>query len=74
MAYYLDTFPDDGRTCPNCEGFGRVAVTTGASRSDGSRVIVFTNCLGCNGLGWLSIELITDIYNAAIARREASRV
>lgn len=74
MAHSTELFPDDGRMCPNCEGFGRAAVTVGTRHDDGSRVIVFINCIGCNGLGRLPVQLIEDVYNAAIARRVVDRV
>jgi len=74
MAHFTEHFPADGRVCPNCEGFGRAAVTTGARHEDGSRVVVFDNCIACNGLGYLPLQLIIDVYNAAIAHREAARV
>ena len=74
MAHYTELIPDDGRMCPNCWGFGRAAVTVGTRHDDGSRTIVFANCIGCNGLGWLPLQLIADVYDAATARRAVDRV
>lgn len=39
------------RTCPDCDGFPTVAVTTGTRRRDGSRVTARAVCATCTGLG-----------------------
>ncbi|MGW6569980.1 hypothetical protein [Streptomyces sp. NPDC054975] len=39
-------------TCPDCDGFPKVEVTTGERDADGSRRTVVVVCRGCAGTGY----------------------
>ncbi|MGW7515087.1 hypothetical protein ACWGJ2_05785 [Streptomyces sp. NPDC054796] len=39
------------RNCRDCDGFSRVAITTGTRNRDGSRRTTTATCAGCGGSG-----------------------
>nr|WP_145797423.1 hypothetical protein [Kitasatospora atroaurantiaca] len=47
------------RICPDCSGFGRVAIATGFRLRDGSRATVPVSCSPCQGFGTVARTLAT---------------
>lgn len=39
------------RTCPDCDGFPMVAITTGTLNPDGTRTTLRIACRACSGTG-----------------------
>ncbi|MER7183788.1 hypothetical protein ABT404_30670 [Streptomyces hyaluromycini] len=39
------------RVCRDCDGFARVAITTGTRNPDGTRTTLRIECLACHGTG-----------------------
>ncbi|WP_046506434.1 hypothetical protein [Streptomyces odonnellii] len=47
------------RICPDCDGFPRVAITTGQHTPDGRRLTVIAACRSCDGTGSVPAAVLT---------------
>ncbi|WP_282205566.1 hypothetical protein [Kitasatospora fiedleri] len=52
-----------GRICPNCDGFPRVAIATGTRRPDGSRTTAPVTCPACQGSGTVRRAALTAVQS-----------